>query len=225
MKLNRRSFIAASAATVIASRVKAAPSIRDVNNRIGVCTIGFNGQGGSHIQDILEMKDQAEYVAICDVDSEVLERGAAIIEQAQGKRPRTYRDIRKALADKEVDAVTIATPNHWHALATIWACEAGKDVYVEKPLSHNIFEGKQVVAAAKKYGRIVQHGTQSRANPQLIRDMKLIHDGFIGKIVESRGYVYKNGNRGAIGHGNPGPVPTNLDWASGRDHRAIMSSC
>ena len=228
MKLNRRYFIAASAATVIASRVKAAPSIRDVNGRIGVCTIGFNGQGRSHIQDILKMKDEAEYVAICDVDSDVLERGAAIIEEAQGKRPRTYRNIRQALADKEVDAVTIATPNHWHSLATIWACEAGKDVYVEKPLSHNIFEGKQVVAAAKKYGRIVQHGTQSRANPQLIRDMELIHNGFIGKIVESRGYVYKNGNRGAIGHGKPGPVPTNLDWAlwqgPSRDHEFLLNA-
>jgi len=110
MKLNRRSFIAASAATVIASRVKAAPSIRDVNDRIGVCTIGFNGQGGSHIKDILKMKDQAEYVAICDVDSNVLERGAKIIEEAQGKKPRTYRDIRQALADKEVDAAKIAGP-------------------------------------------------------------------------------------------------------------------
>ena len=87
MKLDRRSFIVASAATVIASRVKAAPSIRDANDRIGVCTIGFNGQGGSHIKDILKMKDQAEYVAICDVDTDVLERGAKIIEEAQGKRP------------------------------------------------------------------------------------------------------------------------------------------
>ena len=124
--------------------------------------------------------------------------------------------------------MTIATPNHWHSLAAIWACQAGKDVYVEKPLSHNIFEGQQVVAAAKKYGKIVQHGTQSRANSQLIRDMKLIHDGFIGKIVESRGYVYKNGNRGAIGHGKPGPVPTNLDWklwqGPSRDHEFLVNA-
>ena len=127
------------------------------------------------------MKDEAEYVALCDVDSEVLERGAKIVESAQGKRPKLYRDIREALADKSIDAVTIATPNHWHSLAAIWACQAGKDVYVEKPLSHNIYEGRQLVDAAKKYGRIVQHGTQSRANATLIRDMKLIHDGFIGE--------------------------------------------
>ena len=98
-----------------------------------------------------------------------------------------YRDIREALADKSIDAVTIATPNHWHSLAAIWACQAGKDVYVEKPLCHNIFEGRQLVEAAKKYGKIVHHGTQNRSNSTLIRDMKLIHSGFIGKIFESRG--------------------------------------
>src|SRR5258705_12336848 len=120
MTLTRRSFLAASAATVVAARSASFAATRDTNSRIGVCTIGFHGQGGSHIKDILKMKDQAEYVAICDVDSEVLEQGAAIIEKAQGKRPRTYRDIRQALADKEVEAVTIATPNHWHSVAAIW---------------------------------------------------------------------------------------------------------
>ena len=182
------------------------------NSRIGMCTIGFNGQGRSHINDILKLKDDAEYVALCDVDSEVRERGAKLVADAQGKAPKLYQDIREALQDKNIDAVTIATPNHWHTLAAIWACQAGKDVYVEKPLSHNIYEGRQLVAAAEKYKRIVQHGTQSRANATLLRDMKLMHDGFIGEIVESRGYVYKNGNRGPIGHGKPGPVPANLDW-------------
>jgi predicted dehydrogenase len=212
MTVTRRTFLAATAATLAATRTAHSANGRDANNRIGVCTIGFNGQGASHIKDILKMKDEAEIVALCDVDSEVLERGAKLVEDAQGKRPKTYRDIRDALADKGVDAVTIATPNHWHSLGAIWACQAGKDVYVEKPLCHNVFEGRQLVEAAKKYGRIVQHGTQNRANATLIRDMKLIHDGFIGKIVESRGYVYKNGNRRAIGHGKQGPVPKNLDW-------------
>jgi predicted dehydrogenase len=198
---------------MIAAGTKVSASRQDVNNRIGICTIGFNGQGESHIKDILELSKEGEYVALCDVDADVLERGAKYIESVQGKRPRVYRDIRDALNDKEVDAVTIATPNHWHALATIWACQAGKDVYVEKPLSHNVFEGRQVVEAAKKHKRIVQHGTQNRANGSLIRDIKLIQDGFIGEIVESRGYVYKNGNRRAIGHGRTGAVPKNLDWA------------
>jgi len=228
MALTRRSFLAASAATIVAARTASSAAKSDVNSRIGICTIGFHGQGGSHIKDILKKKDQAEYVALCDTDSDVLEQGAKIVEAAQGKRPKLYRDIREALADKSIDAVTIATPNHWHSLAAIWACQAGKDVYVEKPLCHNVFEGRQLVEAAKKYDKIVQHGTQSRAQGTLIRDMKLIHSGFIGEIVESRGYVYKNGNRGSIGHGKPGPVPKNLDWnlwqGPAREHEFMVNT-
>ena len=212
MELTRRQFIGKTTAAVIVGGMMAKGKVFGANSRIGMCTIGFNGQGRSHIKDILELKDEAEYVALCDVDSEVGARGAKIVEEAQGRAPKLYQDIREALQDKNIDAVTIATPNHWHSLAAVWACQAGKDVYVEKPLSHNIYEGRQVVAAAEKYKRIVQHGTQSRANATLFRDMKLMHDGFIGEIVESRGYVYKNGNRGPIGHGKPGPVPANLDW-------------
>ncbi len=213
MQLTRRQFLRKTTTAVLVAGTIAKGKVFGANNRIRVCTIGFHGQGGSHIQDILSMKEDAEYVALCDVDSEVLAQGAKFVEKSQGKAPRLYKDLREALQDKEIDAVTIATPNHWHSLAAIWACQAGKDVYVEKPLSHNIFEGRQLVAAAQKHGRIVQHGTQSRSNSTLIRDMKLIHEGFIGKINHSRGYVYKNGNRNAIGHGKPGPVPANLDWA------------
>jgi len=213
VNVNRRQFLGSSAAAVIVAGMKAQGKVLGANSRIRLCTVGFNGQGGSHLKDILVMKAEAEYVALCDVDANVLAKGAALVKSAQGKAPKLYRDMREAFADKDVDAVTIATPNHWHALATIWACQAGKDVYVEKPMSHNIFEGQQVTAAAKKYQRIVQHGTQSRSNATLIRDMKLIQEGFIGTIVESRGYVYKNGNRGPIGRGKPGPVPAYLDWA------------
>src|SRR5215203_1237129 len=228
MELTRRKFIGKTATAVVVAGTMARGKVFGANNRIRVCTIGFNGQGGSHIKDILGMKEDAEYVALCDVDAKVLERGAKAVKDAQGKEPKRYQDIREALQDKEVDVVTIATPNHWHSLASIWACKAGKDVYVEKPLSHNIYEGRQLVNAAAKFGRIVHHGTQSRSNSTLIRDIKLIHDGFIGKIVESRGYVYKNGNRGAIGHGKPGPVPTNLDWAlwqgPSRDHEFLLNA-
>lgn len=213
MQFTRRQFLSKTTTAVLVAGTMATGRVFGANNRIRVCTIGFNGQGGSHIKDILGLKDEAEYVALCDVDSEVLERGAKVVENAQGKAPRKYKDIREALQDKEIDAVTIATPNHWHSLAAIWACQAGKDVYVEKPLSHSIYEGRQLAAAAQKHGRMVQHGTQGRANATSIRDMKLIHDGFIGTIVESRGYVYKNGNRGSIGHGKPGPAPEHLDWA------------
>jgi predicted dehydrogenase len=212
MKFTRRHFIGTSAAAVIVAGMKAQGKVIGSNNRIRVCTIGFNGQGGSHIKEVLGLKNEAEYVALCDVDSNVLAKGAKTVEAAQGKAPKTYSDIREALQQKDIDAVTIATPNHWHSLAAIWALQAGKDVYVEKPMTHNISEGWQVMAAAKKYNRILQHGTQSRSNATLIRDMKLIHSGFIGKIIESRGYVYKNGNRAPIGQGKPGPVPDHLDW-------------
>jgi predicted dehydrogenase len=212
MQYTRRQFLGKTATAVIVAGTLARGQVFGANNRIRICTVGFNGQGKSHIKDILAAKDQAEYVALCDVDATVLAREAKTVESAQGKAPKLYKDLRAALDDKDIDAITIATPNHWHALGSIWACQAGKDVYVEKPLSHNIYEGRQLVAAAAKYQRIVQHGTQNRSNPTLRRDMKMIHDGFLGKIVESRGYVYKNGNRGPIGHGKPGPVPENLDW-------------
>ena len=212
MQLSRRQFLSKTTTAVLVAGTMASGKVFGANNRIRMCTIGFNGQGGSHIKEILGMKDDAEYVALCDVDASVLARGSKAVETAQGKAPKTYKDIRQALEDKEIDAVTIATPNHWHTLAAVWACQAGKDVYVEKPLAHSIYEGRQLVATAEKNGRIVQHGTQGRSNSTLIRDMKLLHDGFIGKIVESRGYVYKNGNRGPIGHGKEGAVPENLDW-------------
>ncbi len=212
MEMSRRKFLGTSAAAVIVAGMRANGKVFGANSRIGVCTIGFHGQGNSHIGDILKLKDDAEYVALCDVDKKVLDRGASRVEREQGKTPKLYKDMRDVMADKNVDAVTIATPNHWHSLASVWACQAGKDVYVEKPLSHNIWEGRQLVAAAEKFKRIVMHGTQSRSNATLIRDIKLMHDGFIGEISHSRGYVYKNGNRGAIGFGKPGNPPAELDW-------------
>lgn len=212
MQLTRRQFLGRSTAAAIFAGTIVHSRVFGANSRIGMCTIGFNGQGGGHIREIVQMKQDAEYVALCDVDSNVLERGGKVVETAQGKAPKLYKDIRQALEDKNIQAVTIATPNHWHALAAVWACQAGKDVYVEKPMAHSAYEGRQLVAAAEKYKRVVQHGTQSRANATLIRDIQLIQNGLIGQVAESRGYVYKNGNRGSIGHGKPGPVPDYLDW-------------
>jgi predicted dehydrogenase len=213
MNLTRRHFIGSTAVAVTVAGMKAQGVVFGSNNRVRVCTVGFNGQGGSHINDILKnLKEDAEYVALCDVDDNVRAKGAKLVTDAQGKAPKLYKDMREAFQQKDIDAVTIATPNHWHSLAAMWAMQAGKDVYVEKPMSHNLYEGQQVSAAAKKYKRIVQHGTQSRSNATLIRDMRLIHSGFIGQIIESRGYVYKNGNRGSIGRGAPGAAPAFLDW-------------
>lgn len=211
MGISRRGFLSASAGAVLAAGTMTRSPVFGANDRIAVCCIGINGQGGSHIKDISGEAD-AEVVALCDVDRQVLERRANELEKSTGKRPKLYWDVREVLADDGIDAVSIATPNHSHSLIAVWACQAGKDVYVEKPLSHSIWEGRQMVAAADQFGRVVQHGTQSRSNATLIRDIKLMHEGFIGKIVHSRGYVYKNGNRYAIGHGRPGNPPENLDW-------------
>ena len=210
MNLNRRNFMGSSVAAVAAG-MSAGRNVLGANERIGICHIGIHGRGAGHIREVMKRSD-TEIVALCDVDSKVLDQGAASVKGATGKEPKKYTDIRQALEDKNVNVITIATPNHWHSLAAIWGCMAGKDVYVEKPLSHSIWEGRQLVAVAKKYGRVVQHGTQSRSNSILLRDMRLIHQGFIGPISHSRGYVYKNGNRQSIGRGKPGPPPQNLNW-------------
>ena len=114
MELTRRQFLGKTTTAVIVAGTMATGKVFGANNRIRMCTIGFNGQGHSHINDILKMKDDAEYVALCDVDANVLQRGVKTVEQAQGKAPKAYKDLREALQDKEIDAVTIATPNHWH---------------------------------------------------------------------------------------------------------------
>jgi len=214
MAITRRKFLGATAAAVIVAGMKSSGKVWGANERIGVCTIGFNGQGKTHIADILERAENlnVHYTALCDVDQRVLKSGARSLEKRQGSVPKTYADMREAVQDPDVDVITIATPNHAHSLAAILGCQAGKDVYVEKPLSHNVWEGRQLTAAAKIHNRIVQHGTQSRSNATLLRDIKLIHDGFIGKISHSRGYVYKNGNRNAIGKGVEAAPPEELNY-------------
>lgn len=213
MGISRRKFLGASASAVLVAGTMAKGKVFGANNRIGVAVIGIHGQGNSHIKEFIDaQKDEVDLIALCDVDSDVLKQRVEEVRQKTGKKPKAYRDMRDLFENKKIDAVSTATPNHWHTLVTVWACQAGKDVYVEKPLSHDIWEGRQLVAAAEKYGRMVQHGTQNRSNAKLMRDIKLIHDGFIGKIVHSRGYVYKNGNRNAIGYGKPAQPPKNLDW-------------
>jgi len=211
MGLSRRKFLGSSAAAVVVAGTMAKGKVFGANDRIRVANMGIHGQGGSHIRDCVK-NERSEVVALCDVDANVLSERIAQVKEAQGTAPKGYTDIRDLLTDDSIDVLTIATPNHWHSLAAIWACKAGKDVYVEKPLSHNVWEGRQLVAAAAKYGRIVQHGTQQRSSSGMRRDIKLMHDGFIGDIVHSRGYVYKNGNRHSIGHGAPATPPAYLDW-------------
>src|SRR5712671_4800495 len=181
-RIDRRSFLkstlAASAAFSLPARMHAA--VEGANGDIRIAVIGFNGRGQDHIKGYLGSKG-VRIVALCDVDRTVLEKGVA---QLKGKNLEvaTFTDIRKLLESKEVDAVSIATPNHWHSLAAIWACQAGKDVYVEKPGAHNIWEGRRMVEAARKYNRIVQHGVQLRSYEALQAAVSLLRKGVIGRV-------------------------------------------
>src|SRR5690349_1731348 len=203
--MNRRTFIQSSA-IAMASGMTA----RGANDRINVAVIGVRGRGRDHITSYAQLPE-ARIAGICDIDQAQIERAVAFTDKLTGYKPqKTYQDIRKLLEDKEIDAVSIATCNHWHALATIWACQAGKDVYVEKPASHNIFEGRKMVEAARKYNRMVQAGMQSRTIAHKIQAIQLLRDGAIGKVYLAKGLCFKR--RKSIGHSPDGPVPAGVDY-------------
>ncbi|MFA6241600.1 MAG: Gfo/Idh/MocA family oxidoreductase, partial [Candidatus Hydrogenedentales bacterium] len=162
MKLTRRAFIGGVVTAAVIAGTRGASSVFGANERVRVACVGINGRGGSHIEAFSSMPN-SEVVALCDVDSNVLQECASSLEKKTGKKPLVAADVRELLARDDIDAISIATPNHLHTLIAIWACQAGKDVYVEKPLSHDFWEGKQLMAAAKKFNRVVQHGTQARS--------------------------------------------------------------
>ena len=145
-----------------------------------MAVIGLNGKGKSAIKDVFRT-DGSRLVAICDVDSEILQKRAAEIEAEHGVKVKTYTDYRKILDSKDIDAITITTPNHWHALMAIQGCQAGKDVYCEKPVCHNIWEGRRIIEAARKYDRIVQSGFQNRSDDGLREAFPYILEGNVGK--------------------------------------------
>lgn len=179
------------------------------NDRMRVAVIGINGRGKDHIQGFMK-QDNIEVATLCDVDNVVLQAGAKAFEAKYSKKVNTEGDLRKVYDDKTIDAVSIATPNHWHALAAIWACQAGKDVYVEKPACHNLFEGRKLVEAATKYNRIVQHGVQLRSSLAIQEAIKHLREGLIGKVYMARGTVYKW--RPDIGDLGKSAVPEGLNW-------------
>ena len=186
--MNRRYFLMSSAAA--AGATLPASALASANDRIRVACVGLRGRGTAHISGYAGRPD-AEIAALCDVDEAVLEKRAREVEARTKKRPATYTDYRKLLEDKSIDAVSLATPNHWHTLGTIWACQAGKDVYVEKPCSHNVFEARQIVAAARKYNRIVQHGSQSRSSLAMQEAAQKLKEGLIGDVYMGRGLCFK----------------------------------
>lgn len=185
------------------------PASASASERLRVVVIGVNGRGASHIQGFGSRKD-CEIAAIVDVDEAVAQRRAEEVEKKYGYRPQVYIDMRKAFEDKTIDIASIATPNHWHALAAIWAIQAGKDVYVEKPVSHNVSEGRRIVEAARKYKRICQCGTQSRSNPGMRQAIEYIHAGKLGEVKLARGLCYKP--RGSIGPSGNYDVPASVNY-------------
>jgi len=178
------------------------------NEAVRVGVVGLRGRGQLHMSMVSSIPG-FRLAAVCDVDPAVLGHAVEAVGK-KGPAVRGFQDVRQLLACKDIDAVTIATPNHWHSLAAIWACQAGKDVYVEKPVSHNIFEGRQLVRAARKYQRMVQVGTQARSNPDLIEAVAWVRAGNLGKIQYARGTCYKP--RMSIGKGGDGPIPPGLDY-------------
>ena len=209
-QVTRRDFVKTAAATTIllgTSRTGWAGA----NDRVRVAQMGLNARGKSHLSGYGRLEN-VEVAVLCDPDARLFEPTTKAFFTEKGKpAPKVEQDIRRVLDDKDIDAVSIATPNHWHSLATIWACQAGKDVYVEKPMTHNIFEGRRVVEAAKKYKRIVQHGTQLRSNPGFQEGIKLLHEGAIGKVYLCRTVCYKW--RPDIGKAHAGAPPKELDWS------------
>lgn len=202
---------AALAAIAATERLEAWRTPRPVlgaNDRVRVAIVGLRGSGEEHIRRYGALPN-VEIAALCDIDDSVMREQLQVV-QKMGFQPRTYTDIRKLLEDKAIDAVSINTPNHWHSLMAIWACQAGKDVYVEKPCSHNLWEGRQLVRAAVKYNRIVQHGTQYRSNQTTRQAVKDIQDGLLGDLYLSRGLCLKW--RDTIGHTPISAVPAGVDY-------------
>ena len=202
----RRTFVF-GAGSVLATRAVARAA--SPSDKVRLAVIGVNGRGWNHVESVMKLPD-AEITMLCDVDDAVLERRATQFQRTYGKTVKTERDMRKVFENKEIDAVTVATPNHWHALATIWACQAGKDVYVEKPGSHNVFEGRKMVEAAQKYQRIVQHGVQLRSSEAIREGVDLLRKGVIGNVYMARGLVYRW--RPSIGKKPDEPTPPGLNW-------------
>lgn len=179
------------------------------NDRVRVAVTGLNGRGWDHVKEISRVAG-VEIAAFCDIDDNVMRKRLAEAEKMNLPKPAAFADFRKLLEEKSIDAVTLATPNHWHSLEAIWACQAGKDVYCEKPCSHNLWEGRQLVAARDKYHRIVQHGTQSRSHQGIREGIQKIRDGLIGDVYLSRGLCYKW--RDTIGHATEAPVPAGVNY-------------
>jgi predicted dehydrogenase len=214
-RLTRRQFVksAAAASAVFPlftiAGTKASGKVLGANDTIRCGVAGINGRGGAHISELAGMQG-AQVTYLIDPDSRLFASRSKAVQEKGGNTPQCVQDIRQALDDKNLDVVSIATTNHWHSLITIWACQAGKDVYVEKPLSHNVFEGRKAVEAARKYNRIVQHGTQQRSSEGRAKEIAALQSGKYGQLLVSKGYCCKP--RWSIGFKPIEKPPGELDF-------------
>jgi predicted dehydrogenase len=211
--ITRRKFLKQTAAAgalfplFTIAGTKSSGRVLGANDVIRVGVAGIHGQGNAHIDQYLEFKN-VQVTHLIDPDRSLFESRSQKIREKGGNVPKCFQDIRQALEDPELDAISIAAPNHWHSLLTIWSCQAGKDVYVEKPLSHNLWEGRRAVEAARKYGRMVQHGTQQRSSERRANEIAAVQSGKYGKLRVSKGYCCKP--RWSIGRKPPEPAPADL---------------
>jgi len=209
--LTRRSFLkqSALAAGVVSWSARSWAAVPGANEDIRLAVIGFNGRGKDHIKAWTSISG-VRLTALCDVDTKVLQAGADRLASS-GTKVETYQDIRQLLQSKNVDAISIATPNHWHALASVWGMQTGKDVYVEKPVSHDVWEGERMIEAAHRYKKIVQVGTQSRSSRAIKEAVAWVRKGHLGKIRVARALCYKP--RPSIGKTDgPQAVPPTVDY-------------
>jgi len=212
--VTRREFLdtlaVGAAGLAITSTAKSYGQIIGANERLNFAVIGLNGRASAHLSSLKANKDAAHISHFCDVESNILARYAADVEKEMGYAAATEKDFRKILELKDVDAITIATPDHWHAPMAILGLQAGKHVYVEKPCSHNPAEGALLIRAQRKYGKLVQMGTQQRSSPHTIEVVEKIHNGLIGRAYFAK--CWYNNTRKSIGVGKEVPVPPELDW-------------
>jgi len=214
-RITRRGFLNRSAgaagAAVGLSAINYSRAAATPSERLRVAVMGVRGRGKGLASEFASIKE-VQVVAVCDADENVMPPVVKVVEEKQGNSPpRAEKDVRKLIDDKSIDALVIAAPNHWHALATVWACQAGKDVYVEKPVSHNVWEGRQMVLAARKYDRIVQVGTQRRSSPHWADAHEVVQSGRLGKVNLVRAWVIQK--RVNIGKaGGEQPIPPGVDY-------------
>ncbi|MCW5964036.1 MAG: Gfo/Idh/MocA family oxidoreductase [Bryobacterales bacterium] len=204
--MQRRHFLMTSASALGA---KAFAASKSPNDTVRIAVLGVNGRGQNHIEGYSRLKN-VEVVSLVEPDLTVGRKVAGMMEGKTGRKVEVVQDLRRVLDDKTIDCISVATPNHWHALATVWGCQAGKDVYVEKPGSHNVLEGRKMIEAAQKYERVVQHGVQLRSSVALREAVEKLNAGVIGKVYMSRALIYRW--RPSIGKHPVTEVPAELDY-------------